>query len=623
MATKTTKVLVAIHGIGDQTAYATVQAVAAQLGNYYDIGAPIPLGRFYPTPPKPAGGQTSTVVQTPTGPVPIIMAPPDPDKLTGFGFAEVYWADIPREVAKDGHVLEETKRWARTIVGRLQLRATQKDRPLPERERVRLETVLDEMIETIAVLERVNLIAAKAGLFKFNLQSLLRDFVADVQIVADFELYRDRILLTVDRVMDAAVQLCKANGTSPELYLVAHSEGSVVAFRALLDALSNPESHEWIKSTRGLMTIGSPIETHHLLWPGLWDKLTPKAGNDIGKIPWHNYLDFGDPIAYPLAATGDWLKHTGFDKHLAPIETKFSRSYLPGKAHNDYWKDREVFAHFLQEVVKAPPLPDAKPAREPKTKYRAWFTSYGLPYFLVVALLWLATYCLYRPVVAVVTSAPAATSPTASTVFTDVLGIALLLFGMTVGARIPRITNRWRWWLFAAGTFVISMFAYEALVSEGSRWSLGSVFIGASGDAVSQATNGVLWTAGAITFMCGYAANWWPSWGVRLLPITGLIAAVGLVAGLVFGGGREHLEIWPMVLGAVAFFYLWWIATLLFDLVFVWHRFVRHSTTATSIFEICQDGYTPAKVEAFVTRKGRSKAGRSRPPSTGPTPAAG
>ena len=42
-----TKVLVAIHGIGSQTAYATVQSVAAQLGNYYDIGAPIPLGRFY------------------------------------------------------------------------------------------------------------------------------------------------------------------------------------------------------------------------------------------------------------------------------------------------------------------------------------------------------------------------------------------------------------------------------------------------------------------------------------------------------------------------------------------------------------------------------------------------
>ena len=43
------KILVAIHGIGDQIGYATAQAVASQVGSYYDIAAPIPLGRFYRT----------------------------------------------------------------------------------------------------------------------------------------------------------------------------------------------------------------------------------------------------------------------------------------------------------------------------------------------------------------------------------------------------------------------------------------------------------------------------------------------------------------------------------------------------------------------------------------------
>ena len=32
---------------------------------------------------------------------------------------------------------------------------------------------------------------------------------------------------------------------------------------------------------------------------------------------------------------------------------------------------------------------------------------------------------------------------------------------------------------------------------------------------------------------------------------------------------------WPVLLAAAGFLYLWWLAALIFDLAFVWHRYVR------------------------------------------------
>ena len=97
------KVLVAVHGIGDQFNYATVQSVALRLSAYHDMPAPIPLGRFYPD----------------TGPVSddvrILVSPP-PGVPSGVGFAEVYWAGIPRDVVKKGYELEESKKIGRAHV---------------------------------------------------------------------------------------------------------------------------------------------------------------------------------------------------------------------------------------------------------------------------------------------------------------------------------------------------------------------------------------------------------------------------------------------------------------------------------------------------------------------------
>ena len=40
---------------------------------------------------------------------------------------------------------------------------------------------------------------------------------------------------------------------------------------------------------------------------------------------------------------------------------------------------------------------------------------------------------------------------------------------------------------------------------------------------------------------------------------------------------KDSGPLWHVFVGILACLYLWWLATLLFDLVFVWHRYIRHA----------------------------------------------
>jgi hypothetical protein len=161
------KIIVAVHGVGDKIGYATAWSVAYQFWRYCEQPAAIPLGRFHTE--LAAGGARSV-------PRPILItSPPSGQQLPGLGSAEVYWADIPRTVVKEGYVLEEAKRWARTIVGRYCLRS---DTRVSGKEVTRLETVLDEMIETVFVLERVTLRKAHEKRPMTELRPLTVDRVA-------------------------------------------------------------------------------------------------------------------------------------------------------------------------------------------------------------------------------------------------------------------------------------------------------------------------------------------------------------------------------------------------------------------------------------------------------------
>jgi hypothetical protein len=58
----------------------------------------------------------------------------------------------------------------------------------------------------------------------------------------------------------------------------------------------------------------------------------------------------------------------------------------------------------------------------------------------------------------------------------------------------------------------------------------------------------------------------------------------------VFGPEESHSpqkgSIWPVFLAGAAFLYLWWLAALFFDLVVVWHHYIRSSAILDRLEEI-------------------------------------
>jgi hypothetical protein len=574
------RTLVAVHGIGDQFNYETVQSVAYRLFDYYDVPGAIPLGKFH----QVDGSSGARILKSPI----------HPDLPGWIQLAEVYWADIPRGVVDKKYELEEAKKWARTIVARVRGNAKNYN-VLKKTDYVLIETVLEELIDTVAVLERLSYIAEKAGIFKFNIQKMLTDFLNDVQLVTEFRNYRKKIREQFDEVM---AEIVKSQPTG-EIYLVAHSEGTVITFAGLLRAMASNPHPDWLMRVRGIMTIGSPIDTHILLWPELWetigrdeDEPEPRPLNPpkLDKpIPWFNYYDYGDPIADSLKTARQWLNDHGCGRVFNIQDFPFSRYYFPGKAHIDYWQDAELFGHFLGSTVDIPadekarlsltadtnsPVysePPKRFAQPPGTRLRAKLTSYFLPYTLIVGLLFVGTFILYKNITTALR--PDGQVP-ASDIFSSVLGFALLLGGITVAVRIPRLSQLLRWRAVGLLVFAAAAVLYWNIVGlRPADAPLSQMF---ADFGITDARVGILILSAAIVICCSAVSRIFSFWGVRILLMIGGVIVVWIIISL-FTHAPKHGAIWPVIIAAFAFFYVWWLSALLFDLVFVWHRYIRYS----------------------------------------------
>jgi hypothetical protein len=468
------KVFVAVHGIGDQFQNQTVQTVAFQVCDYVGQPAAIPLGRFH----------------SPGARVGVFLPEPGRDPELDCGFAEIYWAGVPRVPAAEKHTLEEPRKWARTLIERLRLNSLAgrdpEARQVEKKERradARVEELLQEAIQGVTVADRVCSLAERAGLFKINLKEILDAFLNDVQVVTEFEEYREQLLDIFNTLMNKIGQYFPAS----EIYIVAHSEGTVVSFMGLLMGLY--EKSPWVGKVRGYMTIGSPLNKHVFFWPELFDQFrSSHADPEMKKhpIPWKNYYDHGDPIAYELGLTREWLEKRGWAPYFRFTKADdkgFARYYFPGAAHNEYWTDDEVFGHFIQQVVdrppdsagepagprtwrdrllgwfRRPPAPAARkemilqPSRDepytgPVTRWFAALVSYPMPYFLASALLFLACFLLYSAVRGCLDPI-GARFETPGEVFRNVLAMWGVIAGMSLLARIPALGAHPAWWLLA------------------------------------------------------------------------------------------------------------------------------------------------------------------------------
>jgi hypothetical protein len=560
------KLIVAVHGIGDQASYATLQAVFNQFCRFHGEVSGIPLGAFH-------NGQSTFSVGKNQW-----------QKLEALAFAEVYWATIPRAVVEEKHTLEEAKQWATTIIERFKMRVNNARNPQNCRNQdFELCTqILHEMIETIAVADRLCYLADRAGIFTFDLRKILDDYLGDVQIIAEFRTERQKILEAFRTVMTKAQASCP----NAEIYVIAHSEGTVVSFLGLLDAFRDPEQKIWAQKVRGLLTLGSPIDKHLIFWPDLFGDTPPVHAPDR-PIAWRNYYDYGDPIGFELDGVRDWLNRpppsgtsTGIPwRSVFEFERNhdlgFARYPFPGKAHVDYWKDSSVFNHFIGNVIDAPSAgnsrrPDAEmPA--PRTSRVSWITSSISPYVGVFALLFLAAYVLTKAVLGATGVQVASTS-----IFAYALTGALLLFGTTIAARVPRLTRSMALWVGAWLVAVVCGAIFLLAVPEdvGMRRALEGAQVG----------TGRVLAAAVIVVVSSIVGAARPNWGAAPMILLGALGVTGFVAYAV----KANLTgpMWPLFPAGAACLYLWWLAALLFDLVFVWHLYIRSSLINRRIREM-------------------------------------
>ncbi|SAK48221.1 hypothetical protein AWB76_01168 [Caballeronia temeraria] len=617
IAPRVQKIVVAIHGIGNQLHSDTVRSVASQFGARYDPPLPVmPLGYF-----DIAGVGEVDVRQLdlpPGGP----YTAEQRDFYSALGFAEVYWADIPREVVKQDDTLEESKAWGLSIVSRAQATymLNVDERKLEPADFSLASGVVEEVVETVAVMQSLLAVTEKAGIFKFDLAPMLRDYVGDVQLVADFRHHRETIVFRFHRVMERLVALATARcQCAPEVYIVAHSEGTVISFLGILQALSTPTvsdpkdgkqiiSTDWVQSLRGFMTIGSPIDKHILLWPKLWEGMALKSelqGNAVtqierpggpitlpSRIRWRNYYDFGDPVGFALDTARAYLDRHGclaFEFERGH-DIGFSRYWLPGKAHTDYWTDGDVFGHFIENVVL-----DKNNAKAPQNRRFRGVVSAAIPYLLSFALHLLAVFFIYKAVTASSDSGAGGTSSAPEFIYLtrSVFALACLLMGTTVAARLPRLvkargskrTAAWlRWRIVALLAFVAGALIFWFVLLSGVAAFLASPFADMlhrdSADPVVGKAVFVL--AGLVCALSGWLAPRKPHWARRILVALGTLMMV-LIVGVRLWGDLAGKPLWPVVLGGAFFLYAWWLAILIFDLAFVWHRYVRNSVALDTL----------------------------------------
>jgi hypothetical protein len=565
------KIILAVHGIGDQFRYATIQSIAARFGIYSGTPARAPLGGFHPQ----AQGAIEAFYFEP---------PPKPPYLAGIGFAEVYWADIPRGPQKEGFIIEEAKSWGRTVVERVRARYSEVALNLKPKDYELAAEVVSEMIETISVLGNLLFLAEKAGVLKFDLDNLLVTYLGDVQIVTEFRGYRAQIINQFAQVMAKLHE----RHSKAELYVIAHSEGTVVSFIGLLTAISSASPPAWLNQVRGFMTIGSPIDKHLVVWPKLFDGIDKQGQVWTGeKIKWRNYYDYGDPVGFELETTRQWLTDHGItafdfnDNDGQKRDFGFSRYPLPGKAHNDYWDDADVFGHFIQTVIEPlkPLIPDqtvvepsmpGTPRRDfskpPPSKVSSRLVSWVVPYVIALAILSVGVFLLHKGVDEFRDGKTALADLAANSA-----GTVALLAATTVLARIPRLTAHILWRVIAVIVFLIgagisySLLPYMAWVGNlNQRYEVNIALY-------------IVCTAFLVAIMAWWIGRSKPAWGMAPLLIPGVLVIAGIVALIISQDPNTSKPLWPLLLAGGAFFYLWWLAALLFDLVFTWHRYIRYS----------------------------------------------
>jgi hypothetical protein len=173
---------------------------------------------------------------------------------------------------------------------------------------------------------------------------------------------------------------------------------------------------------------------------------------------------------------------------------------------------------------------------------------------------------------------------------------------MTVMARIPRLTKFFPWGLGGAAIFAVSLWAFHQWVDPRVAGNLGLFFDQHFGWDGEVAFLGEVALIGCLSALI---STRFPGAGLKPLIV---LSGVGLILTTyaLVKGPRPDQALWPVVLAGAGFLYLWWLAALLFDLVFVWHRYIRGGAAMTALNHIGKKHRARAKTVATSRTSGVS-----------------
>ena len=329
-----------------------------------------------------------------------------------ISFSEVYWKQIPDHYicSNKGHLPIPIFTWFRSINTRLFPTADEKFH--------RSRQVIDNLEKMLRLAKNL------FGYFKKSREfvHLLERSLGDVQMYAESseirEVVNERFLSVMSRIdcfkNHTLAKIKEDTGDqdlafeNTEIFIVAHSEGSVVAYNSLVQAAECWQNdlckHPWLPLVRGLVTLGSPLDKHYTIWRNSFrkDRLNGTDGSrelkEKRKIPWFNYWDHSDPAGYALNklfcsdSTGCQTDATRLFK--VEYDKGFTRYPIPGLAHIGYWKDNEIYEHIIDRVMD---LGTTRPDTTVKSKRWGFlhrFTGFLLYLFVRLATLAIMMFCL-------------------------------------------------------------------------------------------------------------------------------------------------------------------------------------------------------------------------------------
>ena len=265
-----------------------------------------------------------------------------------IGFSEVYWQDVTNEILKKFHKCTPIPIfiWAHAI-----------NTHFMGKDFYAARDVITNLESLLSIADNLSLILKRAGIFL----KVLTRFVGDVQMYAESTDIRNAVdahfasvLGRVDQQhRDAAIELGTDLDT-PEIYIVAHSEGTVVAYSSLVKAAALQPPVPWLPWVKALVTLGSPIDKHFGIWPARFRVRTAGVTTLNPRIPWFNFWDVSDPVGYGMRSLKSRPEEPPSDAEQLfdlRFDSGFARYAIPGAAHVGYWNDTAIHEQIIDQAM--------------------------------------------------------------------------------------------------------------------------------------------------------------------------------------------------------------------------------------------------------------------------------